>query len=47
MKKPENKVRLELTEGYQQRFTQACLKRLKEREEREKLENYKKEAGQV
>jgi len=45
MKKPEIKVRLELTEGYRQRFTAACLKRLKEREERERLENYKKKVG--
>lgn len=34
MKKPEDiKVKLILTDGYEQRFTEACLKQLRRREE--------------
>lgn len=48
-RKPEKeiKVRLVLTEGYRQRYTQACLDVLRERERRARLEKGILEDGSV
>ena len=42
MKKKEIKVEVIFTEGYKERFTQACIKVAKRREERKELQMPKK-----
>lgn len=37
MKIPDIKVVVKFTDGYQQRFTEACIKQLKQREEMNKM----------
>lgn len=39
MKLPDIKVKIEFTEGYEQRFTKACIDILKKRERREEIRN--------
>jgi len=41
MKPKDIKLKVTYTEGYQQRFTEACLKQLRLRDERKKIESQK------
>mgnify|MGYP001042155144 CR=1 FL=1 len=40
MKQKDVKVKVEYTEGYEKRFTEACLKILKRREKQQELLNF-------
>lgn len=37
--KKEIKVKVEFTEGYRERYTEACLEELRKRDQRKELEN--------
>lgn len=43
MKQQEVKVRVELTEGYEKRFTEACLEQLRKRNRKMSQESNNKE----
>ena len=43
MKNPEIKIKIELSEGYEQRFTKACLDILKKRDNKKEVENERRD----